>query len=201
MPQLTPFTAIRTHLFVRIKVDHYKETEASAPRQEILRFSDTTDTVVINGESYTGLGNLLSISGSASEIRASSGELNISVSGIPNTALSEIIHSRIKGCPVTIYRSFFDPITNEPLDIPNQTVMRYRGFVNNYSLQEDYDTQARQATNTITLVCASAIDVLQNKYAGRKTNPASHYRFYPGDQSMDRVPVLENTTFNFGGTQ
>ena len=198
MINLSSYNAVESHIFVRIAVDYYKASPSATPTQEILKFSDLRTPYVINGETYTGVGNLMSISSSSSEIRASSGELTISLSGIPNTAIAEIVHSRIKGCPVRIYRVLFDPATGEKLDIPYNPLLRYRGFVNNYGLQEDHNIQARTASNTITLICASPIDVLQNKYAGRKTNPASQKRYFPGDASMDRVPTLENATFDFG---
>jgi len=92
----------------------------------------------------------------------------------------------------------FDPVTNTPLEIEGNPLARFRGFVNNYSLQEDYDNSTRTSTNTLVLVCSSSLDVLSNKVNGRKTNPYSQKRFYPDDLSMDRVPTLENATFDFG---
>jgi hypothetical protein len=152
----------------------------------------------INGESYVGVGNLMNITSSSSELRTSNGEVTISLSGIPNSSIYEIVNSRIKGCPVRIYRGLFNPSTGAELPITNNPLARYRGFVNNYSLTEDYDITARTATNTIVLICNSSIDVLQNKTTGRKTNPTSQKKFYPTDIAMDRVPTLENATFNFG---
>lgn len=198
MINLSPYTSIQSNLFVRIEVDYYKATPASSPTTQILRFSDRRQAYTINSEEYIGLGNLMGITGTTSEIRTSSGELTITISGIPNSAISEIVNSRIKGCPVRIYRVIFDPITNVALAIPDNPLLRYRGFVNNYALNEDHDIMTRTSTNTITLVCASAIDVLQNKFSGRQTNPTSQKRFFPSDTAMDRVPNLENATFNFG---
>ena len=44
----------------------------------------------------------------------------------------------------------------------------------------------------------SAINQLNNKVAGRRTNPIDQAEFYPGDQSFDRVPALAKSNFNFG---
>lgn len=186
--------SVQSHLFVKVEVSYYKETPSSTPVAKNLLFSDYRSDFVINDESYRGVGNLMSISSSSSEIRTSSGELSIVLSGIPNSAIYEIVNSRIKGCPVTIYRGIFDPVSQNNIQVLN----RYRGFVNNYSLQEDYDNQTRMSSNSIILVCNSAIDVLQNKIAGRKTSPASQKKFYPDDTCFDRVTALENTSFNFG---
>lgn len=195
---LQNYESIKTHLFVRIEVSYYKASEGSAPVSQILTFSDYNLPYVINGETYLGMGKLMGLSASTSEIRTSSGEFNITLSGIPNSSVYEIVNSRIKGCPVRIYRVLFDPVTNEKIDIPGNPMAKYRGFVNNYSLQEEYDSQSRTSSNSILLVCNSAIDVLQNKVTGRKTNPASQKKFYSSDLCMDRVPTLENATFDFG---
>jgi hypothetical protein len=99
---------------------------------------------------------------------------------------------------VRIYRALFNAATGAYLDIEGNPLGRFRGFVNNYSLNEELDNTNKTATNTLVLTCASAANVLQNKIAGRRTNPESQKRYYPTDISMDRVPNLENATFNFG---
>jgi hypothetical protein len=201
MPTLNDYKAIENHLFVRVEVEYYKSSPSATPTSTVLTFSDLRAPFVINGETYIGLGNLLGITSSSSELRTSNGELSISISGIPNASIYEIVNSRIKGCPVRIYRGLFDPVNGTLLNVDNNVLARYRGFVNNYSLQEDYDIQAKTSSNSIVLICNSAIDVLQNKVTGRTTSPASQKKFYPNDISMDRVPNLENATFNFGAPQ
>ena len=201
MPGIHTYPAVQSNLFVSIVVSHYKSTPTSTPRTEVLRFSDRREPFGIGGATYIGLGNLMGVSQSQSELRASSGELTITISGIPNSSISEIVNSRIKGCPVNIFRGLFDPVTNELLDIPGNPIRRYRGLISNFALNEEHNVEQRTASNTITLVCQSAIDILQNKYAGRKTNPVSQKKFFPGDYSMDRVPNLNKVTFDFGATK
>lgn len=198
MINLSSYGAIRSHLFVRIEVDHYVVTPGDDPVQQVLRFSDLRRVETVGGEEYVGVGNLMGITSSSSEIRASSGELTITLSGIPDTAIAEIVNSRIKGSPVSITRVLFDPLSTDPLNITGNPLSRFRGFVNNYSLQEDWDQDTRTSSNTISLICASSLDLLANKYAGRKTNPYHENRFFPNDRSMDRVPTLQNATFDFG---
>jgi hypothetical protein len=195
---LSSYKTIQSNLFVRIQVDQYRTTSTGGYTQEILRFSDSLQTVTINAEQYLPLGRLMSIGDSRSELRVTGNELDIVLSGIPDTSLTEILYSKIKGSPVRIYRLLSDASTGVALNIPGNPAGRYRGFVNNYSLNEEYDTDTRTSSNTIVLNCASSIDVLTNKFAGRKTNPQSQKKFYPGDISMDRVPTLENATFDFG---
>jgi hypothetical protein len=198
MPALIDYSSIQTNLFVRLQIDEYRTSSAGAYTSQVLRFSDSRINYTINSEVYTGLGNLLGVTNSSSEIRPSSGELTITISGIPNTSIDEIVNSRIKGSPVTVYRAFFDVTTGTFINFGSEAYGRFFGFVNSYSLQEEYDIDARTATNTIILICNSSIDVLNNKTSGRRTNPNSEKSFYPNDLSMDRVPTLKNATFDFG---
>jgi hypothetical protein len=50
------------------------------------------------------------------------------------------------------------------------------------------------ALSTITLTCASKVEILSNFTSGRRTNPAD----FPDEKSMDRVRALANSNFNFG---
>jgi hypothetical protein len=195
---LSTYKSIHSNLFVRIEVEYYKATAVASPTSTVLRFSDRHIPYTINGESYVGLGNLMSISNASSELRVSSGELQITLSGIPNSSIYEIVNSRIKGCPVKVYRALFNPTTGAALAITGNPLGRYQGYINNYTLNEEYDTETRTSTNTLVLTCASSIDYLNNKITGRKTNPTSEKQFFPSDVSMDRVPALKNSEFNFG---
>jgi hypothetical protein len=51
---------------------------------------------------------------------------------------------------------------------------------------------------SLTLTCTSVVGLLNNKITGRRTNPTDQELFYPGDKSMDRVPSLAKSNFNFG---
>lgn len=195
---LSSYTSIQSHLFVRIEVEYYKDSAGAAPISKTLLFSDRRDSFTIGSDTYVGVGNLMGITSASSEIRTSSGELSITIAGIPNTSVYEIVNSRIKGCPVRIYRGVFNAETGAFITATGNPMARYRGFVNNYALNEEYDINTRTSTNTITLICNSSIDVLQNKVAGRKTNPTSEKKFFPNDVSMDRVPTLKNATYDFG---
>ena len=93
---------------------------------------------------------------------------------------------------------FFDASTGTPLAIAGNPMRRYTGLITNYSLQEDWNSVNRSSSNTIVMTCASKVDLLSNTYTGRRTNPESWKKFNPTDVSMDRVPGLMNTSFNFG---
>jgi hypothetical protein len=195
---LSSYTSVETGLFVRIEVDYYKAAAGDTPTSTVLRFSDYRGTVTINSESYVGLGKLLNITSTTSELKGSTSSVTVSISGIPDSSIAEIINSRMKGCPIKIYRVVFDPVTGTQLAITGNPAGRFFGIVSNYSLEEDYNIDERTSTNTISLICSSNMGFLENKISGRKTNPESMKRFYPTDVSMDRVPNLVGANFNFG---
>jgi hypothetical protein len=195
---LSSYTSVETGLFVRIEVDYYKTAPGDTPTSTVLRFSDYRGTVTIDSESYVGLGRLLGITSTTSELKGSTSSVTITISGIPDSSIAEIINSRMKGCPIKIYRVVFDPVTGTKLAITGNPAGRFFGIISNYSLEEDYNIDQRTGTNTISLICSSNMGFLENKISGRKTNPESMKRFYPTDVSMDRVPNLVGANFNFG---
>lgn len=185
---LTGYGSIESNIFIKITL----------PSSTLL-FSDRLVSTTISGDTYVGLGKLLSISGSSSELRSTSGEITIGISGVPDSMISDIVAANIKGNPVRVTRGLFDAATGAFLSaVAGNPVNRFVGYVNNISLEEEYDVDTRDSSNILLLTCASNVDILDNKIAGRKTNPASQKKFYATDISMDRVPNLESSYFDFG---
>lgn len=193
-------SVIHTALFVRIDVAEYA-TIPGLYSPQVLTFSDHHTPFVIDGYTYTPAGSLMNITSTVNELRISSNTVTITLSGIPDSSIKEIVNSKIKNSPVTIYRGFFNMngtlVTSTEVGFQNP-IGRFRGFVNNYGLTEEYDNNARTATNTISLQCTSVVDIFTRKFTGRKTNKESFQRTSPGDLSMDRVSVLQDTVFDFG---
>lgn len=198
MPVLDAYTSVKSHLYVRLQIDEYRTTAGGSYSAQVLRFSDDNTNLTINGELYTPLGEFLSITSSTSELRPTGSSVNIVISGIPTNNIAEILHSKIKGSPVEIYRGYFDVGTGS---IIGSVQGRFLGSVNNLSLEEEFDVVSRTASNIIQLECSSNVEILSNKFAGRKTNPTSMKKFYSTDTSFDRIPNLADTTFNFGAPQ
>lgn len=195
---LSSYAAIESGLFVRMDCEYYRAQPNDTPTTNVFRFSNYNIPVTINSEVYSPLGQLMSISSTSSEIRNSTSGVTISVSGIPNTSIAEIVNSRIKGSAVQVWRMLFDPQTKQQLVISGNPAGRFRGFVNNYSIEEDYNSEDGIATNTLIFSCASTTEILTNKISGRRTNPIDQQALYAGDPSMDRVLNLAKSNFNFG---
>ena len=182
---LSAYPAIWTSLFVRLDVEGLG----------VLRFSDYNIPYTINSEVYNALGSLMNVSSSTTELRLSETEVTVTLSGIPTTNINTVLDYKMKGSPIEIYRGLFNPNTGAAIVAP---VGKFKGLVNNFALQEEFPEGGKDSTITILLTCTSEVSVMQSKLAGRYTNPTSHKVFFPTDQSMDRVPNLVNSNFNFG---
>lgn len=195
---LSGYTDIETGLFVKLEIENYRTTEAGTPVAETLLFSDYYRTVDIGTDEYLPVGDLVSIGTSTSEIKASNSSINITLSGIPNSKLKEVIYSDIKGSKISVYRVVFDSTTGEKLAIDGNPVGRFFGYVNNYNIDNEQDSIELSGTSTITFDCASYIELLSNFVNGRRTNPVDQKQLYPTDTSFDRVPSLIGSNYNFG---
>lgn len=200
MATLLDYPSVRTALFLKISVEEYWIGAGYAAR--VIACSDHSNDFTFNSQEYTALGQLMAVSDFTQQIRTSSEAVTVTLNGIPNSSIEEIVKSRIKSSPVEIYRAFFDSnntlITG--LDIANP-IRRFTGYVNNYSLTEEWDVINKQSSNTITLDIGSNVDVIQRKVAGRRTNPRSMKTYYPTDKSFDRVPALAGQALKFGRTK
>jgi hypothetical protein len=163
-----------------------------------LRISDRLTSTEIEGNSYIAAGNLIGVTNTVSDISNPGSEITITLAGIPNSALTDVLNIRLKGSRVRIWRAFFDPETDTLLEISGNPSGRFTGIVTNYAINEEYDINGRTASNTITLICSTIVSILANTTKGRRTNPVDQKKFYPSDISMDRVPNLASAYFDFG---
>lgn len=185
---LSSYNAIQTNLFVKLDIPDY----------QVLTFSDYYKSQTISGTTYQPLGDLLSVTDTASSLRANSEELTITISGIVSNRVSEILGLKIKGSAIEVYRGFFNPTTGALLNIVGNPAGKFKGVITNFSINDDLAEGSDTGTVTIVLTATSVVDLLNNKVTGRRTNPIDQKSFYPTDLSMDRVLGLAKSNFNFG---
>lgn len=188
MIDLRNYRNIQTNMFVRLDVPGY----------QVLTFSDYHRSLTLNGTSYVGLGQLLSISDTSSNLRAAPADITVAISGIPSGRIAEFLNYKIKGSAISILRAFSDSQTGELLNITGNPVGKFQGIVSNYEITDDLDIGADTGSVTINISATSVVELLNNKISGRRTNPTDQLKLYPNDQSMNRVPSLAKSNFNFG---
>lgn len=165
----------------------------------IYTFCNAAAPVTVSGITFSNLGALLTIGDVQRDVKATSFDMSISLAGIDPNNVALILSSDIKGSIVEIWRGFLDS-DNQIITTPTlQFFKRWTGIVNNVSISEDWNEQARSRVATCTITASSMRRILENRIAGIKTNKTVWQFFYPGDASMNRVDAISNTYFDFGG--
>lgn len=163
-------------------------------------FCNAAAAITVDGTVYSGLGSLLNITNIDRQVKATSGDLGVSLTGIDSANIALILSATIKGSKIEVFRGFLDS-NNQIITTPTQQFFkRYQGLVSTVAISEDFDTDKRIRVATCVLSCASFRTILQNRVGGIRTNPSIWKTFYPNDISMDRVPVIASTFFDFGQT-
>ena len=182
--------SIRHGEFVRLQIGN--------PVTATYTFCNAAAPITVGGITFTNLGILLSVGNVQQDIKATSNDMTVSLTGINPAMVSLILGTNIKGSLVEIWRGFFDS-NNQIITTPTtQFIKRYQGIINNISIKEDWNEEIRSRVATCSLSCSSMRRILENRISGVKTNTKSWQFVYPNDTSMDRVAQIANTYFDFG---
>jgi len=182
--------AIRYVEFVKLSNSSFTDTFCNAP-----------DNITVGGVTYAGMGSYMGVSEIQSDMKATSTDVKLTISGLNPANIALVLGANIKGSTLTIWRGFTDS-DNQLLTIGGvlQFFQRYQGIINNINITENFDEKLRERVATCIMSSASMRLVLDSRIAGIKTNPSSWRFLYPNDTSMDRVPAIASTYFNFGNT-
>ena len=180
---------IRQAEFVRLTV---------GKAESVYTFCNAAAPITVNGITFSNLGALLNVGDVQRDMRSTSDDMSITLTGIDPTNISLILSNDIKGSLVEVWRGFFDS-NNQIITTPTtQFFKRYQGIINNVSITEDFNSEARTRIATCSISCSSMRRILENRLGGVKTNQSSWQFLYPGDTSMNRVATIANTYFDFG---
>jgi hypothetical protein len=168
----------------------------------VYTFCNAAAPITINGEIFSNLGALLSVGDVQRDIKATSDDMTIQLTGIDPTNIGIILGNEIKGSLVEIWRGFFDS-NNQIITTPTQQFFkRYQGIISSVSITEDFNSEMRTRIATCSISCSSMRRILENRLSGVKTNKNSWQTFYGTalnpDVSMNRVAEISNTYFDFG---
>ena len=191
IPAVDDKTSINSAEFVKLTI--YNDVSNTADTT-IYTFSSAYKYETIDGTQYSPMGGLLAVGIQQRDIRVTSADTSISLSGIPSDGsdnMAIVLGTKIRGSKVEIIRGFYN--TNYVL---TSVAQRFTGIVTSYNITEERHDLVDNFT--ITLNASSYKNVLENRVAGRKTNGESWKVFYPTDTSMDNVYSLADQYFDFG---
>jgi hypothetical protein len=164
----------------------------------VYTFCNAAAPITVGGITFANLGALLNVGDVQRDMRSTSDDMTIALTGIDPANVGIILGNDIKGSLVEVWRGFFDS-NNQIITTPTtQFFKRYQGIINSVSITEDFNSQMRTRIATCSIACSSMRRILENRLGGVKTNQSSWQFLYPGDASMNRVATIANTYFDFG---
>lgn len=164
----------------------------------VYTFCNAAAPITVGGITFSNLGALLNVGDVQRDMRSTSDDMTIALTGIDPANIGLILGNDIKGSLVEVWRGFFDS-NNQIITTPTtQFFKRYQGIINSVSITEDFNSEMRTRIATCSIACSSMRRILENRLGGVKTNQSSWQFLYPGDTSMNRVATIANTYFDFG---
>jgi hypothetical protein len=164
----------------------------------VYTFCNAAAPITVGGITFNNLGALLNVGDVQRDMRSTSDDMTIALTGIDPANIAVILSNDIKGSLVEVWRGFFDS-NNQIITTPTtQFFKRYQGIINSVSITEDFNSEMRTRIATCSIACSSMRRILENRLGGVKTNQSSWQFLYPGDTSMNRVATIANTYFDFG---
>ena len=164
----------------------------------VYTFCNAAAPITVGGITFLNLGALLNVGDVQRDIKATSDDMTIQLTGIDPTSISIILSNDIKGSLVEVWRGFFDANNQIPTTPTLQFFKRYQGIVSGVSITEDFNSELRQRIATCSIACSSMRRILENRLSGVKTNKSNWQFIYPNDTSMNRVTEISNQYFDFG---
>lgn len=163
-------------------------------------FSSASSNITVAGiGTFTRLGQLVQVGSAQRDIKSTANETTVTLIGIDTTMLSLVLSENIKGSQIQLWHGFFNS-NNQLLTSggSNGLYQYFNGYVNSFSISEQWMEEARQYTGAVTLSASSFQLILQNRTAGRYTNDNSWQSFVAGDTSMNRVNFISTINYAFG---
>lgn len=182
---LSSYQNIQQSMFIKMQVPDYGPLRISNHNSD---FAITEPDSI--SYTYSPLGLMLSVSEFTNELKPSTNDVNISLSGIDQANLTGIMdyfnrtsygQNSLKGSEVVIRRVFFDSTTGVKLNIAGNPSIRFQGYVSNYSFTDEFNQFTQTTSTTIALSCTNIVSVLNNKLNGRKTNKSDMAYWFPAD--------------------
>ena len=165
---------------------------------EVHTFSSAYQFETISNQVYTPLGGLMAVGQQQRDMRITSADTSVSISGIDGNNIQDALGTKIRGSKLEITRGFYGGDGNVANNyLLTSTAQRFSGIVTNYAITED--REENDDNFTVTLNASSYKSVLENRISGRKTNPVSWKEYDPNDTSMDQIYSLADQWFDFGG--
>jgi hypothetical protein len=140
-----------------------------------------------NGDTYSGVGDLLGVSRTEETMETRATTLNISLSGIPSTTLSLVLSEDFQGKPATLWFGILD---SSGALISNPVIV-FKGKMDVMDISEDGDS------STVSVSAESDLVELKDSRERRYTDE-DQQELYPGDRGLEFVVAIQDRTLVWG---
>jgi hypothetical protein len=181
-------TNINSAEFIKLTIynEFWDPTDVS-----IYTFSSSYQSETIDGQVYSPMGGLLAVGIQQRDIRVTSADTSISLSGISGDNIYVVLANKIRGSKLEIIRGFYDDQF-----VMTSTAHRFTGIITSYNISEERHDLVDNYT--VTLNASSYRYVLENRIANRKTNKESWQDRFPNDGSLNNLYSISDQQFDFG---
>lgn len=144
-------------------------------------------TLSWNGDTYTGAGNLLSVSNITETETLDANGIEFTLSGISSSILSTALTEEYQGRTVTMWRGMFD--SSKAIVADPQKM--FSGIMDTMPILE------AGAASTVSVIAESHLRSLRRSSARRWTS-ADQEAVYPGDRGFDMVDRIQDDPLRWG---
>lgn len=151
----------------------------------VTRVHTGTGTVIINGQTFLGVGNLGDVGSVTEENSTSSSTMSMVLSGLDMSLVGETLNEEVIGCNVVCYLA----VMNDQGVVTGANVL-FEGFITDTSLQAGQQ-------NALSYVVANVFERWSQGLPDRYTDE-SQQRLYPGDRFFRYVAQMAERSIFWG---
>lgn len=151
----------------------------------VTRVHTGTGTVIINGQTFLGVGNLGDVGSVTEENSTSSSTMSMALSGLDMSLVGETLNEEVIGCNVVCYLA----VMNNQGVVTGANVL-FEGFITDTSLQAGQQ-------NALSYVIANVFERWSQGLPDRYTDE-SQQRLYPGDRFFRYVAQMAERSIFWG---
>lgn len=144
-----------------------------------------TGTVIINGQTFLGVGTLGDVGSVTEENSTSSSTMSMALSGLDMSLVGETLNEEVIGCNVVCYLA----VMNDQGVVTGANVL-FEGFITDTSLQAGQQ-------NALSYVIANVFERWSQGLPDRYTDE-SQQRLYPGDRFFRYVAQMAERSIFWG---
>lgn len=151
----------------------------------VTRVHTGTGTVIINGQTFLGVGNLGDVGSVTEENSTSSSTMSMALSGLDMSLVGGTLNEEVIGCNVVCYLA----VMNDQGVVTGANVL-FEGFITDTSLQAGQQ-------NALSYVIANVFERWSQGLPDRYTDE-SQQRLYPGDRFFRYVAQMAERSIFWG---